>query len=368
MPQLQVIDLNPKPANPRQETAADKFFSSFSDSIEANRQDRDTMKALTDEYKKLDQDGNNIASVLKDIDTNPNYSPTTRVNSRMQLMKFAEINNHYKNEQAKRIKEENDRLKAQVKSQNAKKIIRDAEIANEVPEGTYNHYEENLGKLPKPAKTKNEPITPFERTLQNEEAKKLVQLEADLPKAQDALENLKRIDELAENELKGVKGFLKSAFNTEAAKEMENLSFTSIEPIIKLFNPVGPIPVAKVNIIRQQFQAHPSDLLTTIKGKNAALRRIGEQGVARIQERIRLIKEHNGQVPPEQLKKFDQESSELMDVIADQESFNIKLKEAGKDGMISGLYSKDGRPLNPIPKEKAKELYEQGLITNVPLK
>lgn len=362
MPQIQTIDLSPNPRN--EATALEKTIAGFTKrnrEIQVERQEGDSLTKLYEQHKN---DGDNLESLIRSVNTNPSLSPSKKVAEMERLKNFRDYNMKLQEESRKKVEAEN-------KKANQMQIIRDREKAMNVPEGTYNHYQDNLGMIPKPAKastTKPEPLSPFERTLQNEEAKKVVKLEEEIPKAKDALANLDRIDELAKNELSGVTGFAKAIFNTESAKEMENLSFTAIEPIIKLFNPVGPIPVAKVNIIRQQFQAHPGDLLTTIRGKNAALRRIGEQGLARAQERIKLIYEHNGKVPPEKLQEFDSQSSQLIDVLTDQESFNIKLKDAGENGNITGLYSKDGRPLKPMPAKKAKELYEQGLITNVPTK
>lgn len=216
--------------------------------------------------------------------------------------------------------------------------------------------------------TKENKPDKFEQGLQGEAAKEYTKLQEAIPKAKDALANLDRIESLAKNELSGAKGYAKSALNTASAAEFTNLAFTAIEPIIKLFNPVGPIPVQKLKIIQQQFQMHPGDLQSTIDGKIAALRRIGQQGLARNEQRAALIRKYKGLIPEEELKQFDEQSQELQNALVDEESFKIKIMDSKDDDMIDGLYSKDGKKLKPMPKKQALELYNKGLITNVPNK
>ncbi len=353
MPQINFIQ-----AGQREPTALERTLSSFAErdmEIQKETRDADQLEKI---YKEHLKDGQNIQGAIQAVQTNRSLSPTKKVAEVKRLSELEKYNQTLQRDAQKNI--------------NNSKVVRGIEREYGYKENELADFDSDPTAARQVAfeksrrENKPAPVSQFDKTVQAEEAKKYVALQDDILKAKDSLANLDRIDKLANDELAGVKGYIKAAIGTEAAKEMSNLSFTSIEPIIKLFNPVGPIPVAKVNIIREQFQAHPSDLRTTIAGKNAALRRIANQGIARAEERIRMIKENNGKVPEEVLKKFDEESSQLVDVLADQESFNIKLDAAGPDGTISGLYSKDGKPLNPIPAKEAKKLYEQGLITNVP--
>lgn len=215
--------------------------------------------------------------------------------------------------------------------------------------------------------SKKEPRSEFKKITERKEAEELHKLRSEIiPKAKDALSNLDRIQQLSKTELKGLEGYIKGVINTESAAEMENLGFTAIEPIIKLFNPVGPIPVAKMTIIRNVFQPHAKDLQTTIDGKVAALRRIGQQALLRAQTRADLIEKYDGTPPKGELENFDDNSKNLQDTLVDQEAF--KLLKSKKDGeMISGLYSKkDGKKLGPVSVKKAKEWIDKGLVTYVP--
>lgn len=243
-------------------------------------------------------------------------------------------------------------------------------IANGVPEDKA----KELSKVISPANAKTygkaekggDKLDKFDQKLQQKGAEEYIKLQEAIPKGKDALANLDRLESLSKNELSGLKGYAKSAINTESASEFSNLAFTSIEPIIKLFNPVGPIPVAKMKMIQQTFQMNPGELQTTIRGKISALRRIGQQGLARNEQRAALLKKHKGLIPEEELKQFDKQTEELQDALVDDSAFQLKIEGKKDNEMVEGFYSKDGKKLKPMEKKKAVELFNKGLITNVP--
>lgn len=368
MPQVQVIDTTPNKPEP---TGVQEFFSKLSKSYK-DKADQDQIAGILKEHQANQTDKNQIFKSYEALERS-NIGPTKRLQAKKDLKELEELTIERDKSIATQAKTVNDALKEQKEKARAKESVyemykehipeEDARRLSEVDtEATARAKIKDLTKKGTPAA-----LSPFERTLQGEEAKKLVKLEEDIPKARDALSNLDRIEQLAKNELAGPKGFLKSAIGTESAKELENLSFTAIEPIIKLFNPVGPIPVQKLKIIQKQFQIHPSDIQSKQRGKIAALRRIGEQGLARAEQRASIIRQYKGSPPPEDLQQFDRESSQLQDALIDQEAFSVKIKGSKDTDLIEGLYSvKDGRKLKGIPKKEAEKLYEQGLITNVP--
>ena len=367
MPNVGVIDLSSDEPGP-----IESFFTKLGKDYR-DKQDQLEIGNILNQYQQNRNNENAWEDAYIQAQTSNKLSPTKRIELMNQLGEMSKVITERKKAFNDNLKNMQEQAEKTQKAEKQKESIYEL-YKRYMPEEEARRLSE-IDDLPtarariKPFQDKDKPAakSEFEKTLEREEAKKLVKLEEDIPKAKDALANLDRIDELATKELSGIKGYGKALFNTESAKEMENLSFTSIEPIVKLFNPVGPIPVAKLEMIRNQFQAHPSDLSTTIRGKNAALRRIGQQAVARAEQRASLIRKYKGQPPPEEISNFDRESSHLQDVLVDQETFNIKFEKAKDDDLIEGLYSaKDGRKLKPIPKKEAKKLYEQGLITNVP--
>ncbi len=90
MPQLQVVDLNPLPRT--ETTPLEKTLSSFANRVNENRKEQRETDALTQIYDEFKQDGDNLTNTLKAIQTRPGISPTTRVNTVNQLLKFQEHN------------------------------------------------------------------------------------------------------------------------------------------------------------------------------------------------------------------------------------------------------------------------------------
>lgn len=368
MPSLQVVNTTRDKPDP---TELEQFFSKLGKDYR-DKQDKADVNKLLNEYQQNRKDANAWEDLQLGLEKST-VSPTKRLEVQKSLNEMAKVINEKDKTLNARVKQDMEGVEKKKETERVQQSVfelykpwmgeEEAKRLSTIDnEATARSKVAQLAKVEKPGAQSQ-----FEKTVQAEEAKKLVKLEEDIPKARDALANLDRIEDLAKNELSGVKGYLKSAIGTEAAAEMKNLSFTAIEPIIKLFNPVGPIPVQKVKIIQQQFQAYPSDLQSTIKGKVAALRRIGEQALARAEQRVALIRKYKGSPPAEELQEFDKASSQLQDTLVDQEAFNLKMKDSKEDELVEGFYSaKDGRKLKPIPKKEAKKLYEQGLITNVP--
>lgn len=366
MPQIQIIDQADEESGPR---GVMGFLNKLGEVYKENK-DKKTFENLLNEYQQNIQDENAYENLQLNL-MKSDISPKRRLSLQGQL-------NQMQEGIVKKQAAFNNKVKAHDKALEdvEKKKSSEAESYELLKaNGLADDEAKRLSKVISPAnaKTYGKPqkgsenkLDKFDQTLQSKGAEEYTKLQESIPKAKDALANLDRLEQLSKNELSGPKGFAKAALNTESAAEFTNLAFTSIEPIIKLFNPVGPIPVQKLKIIQQQFQMHPGELQTTTRGKIAALRRIGEQGLARNEQRAALLRKHRGLVPEEELKQFDQQSLQLQDALIDQESFAIKIKDAKEDDMIEGLYSKEGKKLKPMTKKKAVELYNQGLITNVP--
>lgn len=368
MPQIQFYDSTPKPQEP---TNMEKFFQKLGADYK-NDKDRLEIGNILKEYENNSEDVNSYRKAVSQLEKS-NISPSRRLEVQDSLSAVEKnlierdkaINQKAKEfaagkEKAAKATKEKEEVyelyKPHMPEEEARRLASIDSTAT---------ARSKVAKLDKP-KASEKP-SEFEKTLGREEAKKLVKLEEDIPKARDALANLDRIESLAKNELSGPKGFIKAALGTEAATELQSIGLASIEPILKLFNPVGAIPTQKIQLIQKQFQPKPGELLTTTQGKINALRRMGQQALARAEQRANIIRQHKGKPPEKVLNEFDQQSAQLLDALSDQELFEIKTKGKNDDDLIEGLYgAQNGKKIKPIPKKEAKKLYEQGLITNVP--
>lgn len=365
MPQVQVVDLG-------RDQSGEKGIMGFLNEL-GNRykegKDKKTFENLLGEYEKNIEDENAFEQLyVKTMKSD--MAPSAQLQAFDKLDKMQNAIGKNRESFAKKVTAANKVVEDAEKKQKAEAESYELLIANGVPKDKA----KELSKVITPANAKTygkqkeggDKLDKFDQKLQQKGAEEYIKLQDAIPRGKDALANLDHLESLSENELSGLKGYAKSALNTESAAEFSNLAFTSIEPIIKLFNPVGPIPVGKMKMIQNTFQMHPGELKTTIRGKIASLRRIGQQGLARNEQRAALLKKHKGLIPEEELKQFDKQTEELQDALVDNEAFQLKISDKKDDEMVEGFYSKEGKKLKPMAKKKAVELFNQGLITNVP--
>jgi len=83
MPSAQVIDLNPVART--ELTPLEKTLSGFSNRKRENELDVQDTDALREIYDKHKNDGQNLEATLREIQTRPGISPTTRVNSKERI-------------------------------------------------------------------------------------------------------------------------------------------------------------------------------------------------------------------------------------------------------------------------------------------
>lgn len=146
MPQLQVVDLSPRP---RQQTKLEETISAFAERNRMNeieKRETDALRSIYDEYR---QDGRNIEDALMAIQTRPGISPTARVNAANQLMQFQKHN--YDLQKQAKI----DAEKAH-KAARAQQVTRDIEQRRELPEGSLAAYQDS----PALAASVTKPATP----------------------------------------------------------------------------------------------------------------------------------------------------------------------------------------------------------------
>ncbi len=200
---------------------------------------------------------------------------------------------------------------------------------------------------------KSEPLTPFEKAKQTQQAKEYLNAKEEIPKIENSLQNLDRIDELA-GQLKGLLGFGKLIPGMSGVPaEMEAMGLAAVEPIVKIFNPVGPIPIQKLKLIQERFAPKPTDSYQTATAKTNALRLFGKQALARAKERVNLMDQYQGNPPDEILNSFDKESNTMLDAMSsynpkkeektEGKKVKVKNKETGQTGTVTWQEGMDTR-------------------------
>lgn len=308
MPQIQVIDTTPRKPEP---TGVEKFFSKLGKDYR-DEKDRAEIGKILDEYKKNREDANAWEDLQLNLEKS-DISPTRRLQTQHSL-----------NEMRKNIVAKDKALNGSLKP--------------------------------------NE----FQKVRQKKGAEELGKLEAEIPKIQDNIKNLNTIEKTFEKNLQGATGYVKAWTNSQSAKEVENLSASSLDSIIKIFNPAGALPTAKLNWIRDTFGIKASDRVDTMRGKVNAQRILANQALQRSQQKAKLLKQYDGLIPDEIESYFDAETLQANDALADKMSFDLKIADLGEDDLVKGLYNKNGKRMDPMPKKDAITLFNHGLITNEP--
>ena len=205
--------------------------------------------------------------------------------------------------------------------------------------------------------TAGEKLTPLDKKVQEKQAEDYIELTKEIPKLQTTVENVKYVEELAKK--LGFFGPLKGFLNTESAAELNAASFPLIEPIVKMFNPSGPIATQKLKIIQDKYQIKATDAPWSIPGKIKALERFAKQALSRAQERMKLYEQYKGNPPKDAMKQFDKESETLGDAMLD---YDLAGEEAPK-GSLPEQVTKDVERLKgkTITSPDGQKYYSDGV-------
>ena len=158
MPQLQTVDLSPTPYQGR-ETPIEKAAERFSDRFRSNQIQKQDSDELSKIYKQYQDDGRNIGNALMSLQTNPNLSPTRRVEAANQMLKFQQHNNVLQKQASKELaaktKADKEAADAQEKLETNKQYLAELEQDRGLEPGSLAKYEKQPGladKLHKPVK------------------------------------------------------------------------------------------------------------------------------------------------------------------------------------------------------------------------
>lgn len=97
------------PAQQMEPSPLERTLQSFSQQNVVNQERRQESDALSDIYKQYQGDGANLQSKLEAIQKDPRLSPTTRVNTIDQLLKFSEYNKGLQADAQKKMEKQKER-------------------------------------------------------------------------------------------------------------------------------------------------------------------------------------------------------------------------------------------------------------------
>lgn len=195
MPQLQVVDLNPSPRT--ETTPLEKTLSSFANRYNENRKEQRESDALTQIYDEFKQDGDNLSNTLKAIQTRPGISPTTRVNTVNQLLKFQEHNANLQKTAAKNLetqakaqaasdKAATEKAEKEKKAEDRRAILADLEVKRGLEKGSLAAYEDNVTLAEKTTRPEKEgKVNQADRPIDPDQIRRMDEVEK-MPEFQNA--------------------------------------------------------------------------------------------------------------------------------------------------------------------------------------
>ncbi len=163
---------------------------------------------------------------------------------------------------------------------------------------------------------KGEKPSPFDKKLQEKNAEEYIGLTKEIPVLESNAKNIDDVEKLSKD--LGWRGRLNIL--GEKAAELNALSFPLIQPIVKMFNPSGPIATRKLEVIQDKYQIKKTDTPAQAQGKINALRAFNNQAIQRAKERLALLEEFKGNPPKQVIEKFDKDSETLGDAMVDYET------------------------------------------------
>lgn len=275
---------------------------------------------------------------------------------------FEELQRHHKaTEDEKVIKKQEEDRKKLVNKNNALNLLNSSDLpedekkrlGDEIEAGNVDYT--GIKDLTKPKKVAGTKTDDFTKGLTKERVKQYTEAEKALVQSQRNLNDLNRIEEL-NNELSGPLGYF-NALNPfdEKSAELEALGFGAIEPIVKIFNPSGPIAQKKLEQLKNTYGISRFDSSAKIKGKVAALRKYANYAKEISEKRIKLFKEHNGNPPIGDVVALDLEGEALVNKMERENPTEPKV-----------YYSKaNGKPVKAPDVETQEKWLREGLITDV---
>lgn len=301
--------------------------------------------------------------ILDAVTNTKTYNPASKQNLFKNYLGAAEFEEvQKKNKDAREIKDaENirkgieDKQKKEKETAESMALLDSSELGDEEKTALRDQVEQGkLGyravkDLVKPKKADS--TSAFEKSLSKEHVKQYVEAEKAIVQSQRNLNDLDRIEELNKQvgPLDAINPF------SEEASELEALGFGVIEPIVKIFNPSGPIAQKKLEQLQNRYGIKKLDSAATIRGKSSALRRYANYAKDIAEQRIELFKKYKGNPPLGEIARLDLQGEALSNKMSEEDPSKPAV-----------FYSKaNGKPVKAPDLATQEKWFKEGLITDV---
>lgn len=166
-------------------------------------------------------------------------------------------------------------------------------------------------------------LDPFQQTLQRKNADEYIKLDQEIPKVQETIKTINELENLSQG-FRGAGGWVKALFGAGGASEFDARASLLLEPLLKVFNPVGAIPTQKIKLLQERSVPKSTDPQWKIEGKLKAAKVQAQGALERAQRRQQAIKQYNGLIPPEVQKQLNKEDADAID------NYDAELKSLDK--------------------------------------
>lgn len=153
------------------------------------------------------------------------------------------------------------------------------------------------------------PLSQYEKTLETQNAKRFAEINQEMPKIRSAMRVADDVESLIE-EMSVFRGW---PLNFQEQGELSGKAASMLAPVIKIFNPTGPIPVAKLKYVESEFGIKQGQTRETMRGRFKSLKNFNEEAKMRLEEEQALMQLWNGNPPPEVINKFNAETEDKFD-------------------------------------------------------
>lgn len=211
-------------------------------------------------------------------------------------------------------------------------------------------------------KSKRDKDLAFSNTLSSEGAKKYSQLTEEIPRLESTLSEI-------EYAFKQSKKLGYASYWTGLAglsgkfKELENLSFVLMEPIIKIFNPTGAIGQQKLKMVQDKYTIVPGDMEQIRGAKLMTLHRLAQQSLVVAKRKAELMKKYKGDIPAEELTSLDKYADRLIDAANDQDLSEVSNLSEEKQQSLGDPVALTGKTVKVTTSSGKIERYRSNGIT-----
>lgn len=279
--------------------------------------------------------------ILDAITKTNTYSPQAKQNvleNYIGVEKFEELKRHAKEQDLlSRIREDRENKKLNREKENVQTIVDQLDISPEKKKALGETLTQNAAEslLKEQLKLRDEKLSPGQKIIQEKNADEYIHLTKEIPELETNAADIDYAEQLSK-EL-GLPGVVTGALGLSGkGKELEAHSFTLMKPIVKIFNPSGPIAQQKLKMIQDKYVIKASDAPWTKQAKIRALRRFNNQALKRAKDRMELFVKYDANPPVDILNQFDKESDTISDVMIDYDLQGEEVTDKDLPKEVSG--------------------------------